>query len=65
MLWPFVNSPLVDVNCLITEQLNWSLTQLVCACTQGVCHVHRVYVRNKNDAIITVIINYLPKVNFD
>ena len=54
VLWPFANSPLMDVNCLITQQLNWSLTQLVCA---WIGHVHRVYVRNKKDAIITVIIN--------
>ena len=53
-MWPFADSQLVEVTCLITEQLNWSDTQFVCA---WIDHVHSVYVRNIKEAIITVIIN--------
>ena len=52
-MWPIANSELVDVTCLITEQLNWSHTQLVCV-LMG--HVHSAYVRNTKE-VITVIIN--------
>ena len=44
----------MDVASLITEQLNWSHTEFVCA-WRG--HVHSVYVTNTKAAIITVIIN--------
>ena len=53
-MWPFANSQLVDVICSITEQLNWSHTQFVCAWTG---HAHSVYVRNIKEAVIAVIIN--------
>ena len=53
-MWPIANSQLVDVTCLITEQLNLSHTQLVCV---WMGHVYSVYVRNTKEVIITLIIN--------
>ena len=53
-MWPFSNSELVDVTCLIKEQLDSSHTQFACA---WIGHVRSVYVRNIKEAIITVIIN--------
>ena len=44
----------MDVTCLITEQLNWSHTQFVCAL---IGHVHSVCLINIKEAIITVVIN--------
>ena len=61
-MWPFANYELVDVTNLITEQLNWSHTHFVCA---WIGHIQSVSVRNIKEAIITVITNYLPKVNYD
>ena len=50
------NAPqLVGVTCLITEQLNCSNTQFVCA---WMSQAHTEFVRNIKRAIITVIINY-------
>ena len=43
---------IVDVTYLITEQLNWSHTQFLCA---WIGHVHSAYMRNIKEAIITVI----------
>ena len=51
---------IVDVTYLVTQQLNWSHTQFVCA---WIGHVDSVYVINIKEAIITVTISYLPKVN--
>ena len=53
-MWPIANSQLVDVACLITQQLNCSHRQFVCA---WIGHVHSMYVTNKKRAIITVITN--------
>ena len=39
----------VDVSYLITEQLNWSHTQFVCA---WIGHVHSVDMRNIKEAIV-------------
>ena len=62
-MWPFANFEPVDATCLITEQLNWSHTQCVCA---WIGHVYIVYVINVKGATITVIIDHLPKViNFN
>ena len=61
-MWPFANYELVDVTNLITEQLNWSHIQFLCA---WIGHIQSVSVRNIKETIITVIINCLPKVNYD
>ena len=58
-MWPIANSQLVDVTCLIKEQLNWLNTQFVCA---WIGHVHSVYVINIKRATITVFVDKLPKV---
>ena len=39
-MWPIASARLVDVTCLIAQQLNWLHTQLVCAC---IGHVHSMY----------------------
>ena len=43
---------IVDLTYLITEQLNWSHTQFLCA---WIGHVHSAYMRNIKEAVITVI----------
>ena len=55
-MWPFANSQVRDVTCLITMQLNWSHTLSVYAL---IGHVHSMYVTviNLKRAIITVITN--------
>ena len=50
------------LTCLITQQLNWSHTQLACAL---IGHVNSVYVTNVKIALLTVIVNYLSKVNYN
>ena len=50
------------LTCLITQQLNWSHTQLACA---WIGHVNSVYVTNVKIALLTVIVNYLSKVNYN
>ena len=49
---PIANSQLVDVICLITQQLNCSHTQFVCP---WIGHVHSMFVTKKKGATITVI----------
>ena len=45
---------IVDATYLITDQLNWSHTQFVCA---WIGNAHSVYVSIMKETIITVIIN--------